>query len=267
MKKFRKAISELKFNLAKLILFDTVINSILVFLVALILFSLMGVSFVYPIFLAVVYFVVVAFRRLKLNKINIVEKTYRSMDEKLRTAAEYNSPGNPVVKELQGEVVRDMRKIEASAFINERKIYLKSLGIVGLCFLVLVLSPLTFGIPDLNFNPFWDGTGGTDIVDSGLGELNIRFSGASQETGLKPLSEDLYADPVVAVMNGEEIKVRITPSGMELNVRQIHEADPPSFSESFPTEVQAVAAESYQEDIAKEDLELVKNYFNRIAEG
>ena len=267
MKKFRKAISELKFNLAKLIIFDALINSILVFLVALILFSLLGLSFVYPLFLAIAYMGVVLFRKLKLNKISIVEKTYRGMDEKLRTAAEYDSPGNPVVRELQGEIVRSMRQIEDSAFINERKIYLKCIGIIVLCFLAVAFSSLNVGIPDLSFNLFDGGAQGTETVDSGTGDLNIRFSGGSQETGLKPLSEDLYAEPVVTVMNGEEIKVRITPSGMELNVRQIHEADPPSFSESFPTEVQAVAAESYEEDIAKEDLELVKNYFNRLAEG
>ena len=267
MKQFRKAILEIKFTIAKLIIFDTLINSTLLFLGSLILLSLFGLSFIYPLFIALIYFVVVLFRRMRLNKINIVEKQYGSLDEKLRTAAEYQSRGNPVVKELQGEVVRGMKRIEESAFINERKIYLKCIGIIGLCFLVLVISPVTFGIPSLEFGSPGDRLPDPDSIGTGVGDLRIRFSGASRETGLKQLSPDLYAEPVVVIMGGEEIKVRITPSGRELNVRQIQEADPPSFSESFPVEVQAVTAESYEEAIAKEDLELVKDYFNRLAEG
>ena len=125
MKQFRKAILEIKFTIAKLIIFDALINSTLLFLGSLILLSLFGLSFIYPLFIALIYFVVVLFRRMRLNKINIVEKQYGSLDEKLRTAAEYQSRGNPVVKELQGEVVRGMKRIEESAFINERKIYLE----------------------------------------------------------------------------------------------------------------------------------------------
>ena len=265
MKRFTKAISELKFTLGKLIIFDTIINSILIFLATLILVSLFGVSFIYPLFLAVAYFVFVIFRRLRLNKITLVEKKYSNMDEKLRTATEYESSGNPVVKELQSEVVRSMKRIEESAFVNERKIYLKSIGIIGLCFLLLVLSPVTFGIP--GFGSPGDALPDPGSIGEGAGDLSIRFSGSSLETGLMQISEDFYAEPTVAVMGGEEIKVRITPSGRELNVRQIHEADPPSFSESFPVEVQAVTAESYKESIAKEDLELVKDYFNKLAEG
>ena len=81
-----------------------------------------------------------------------------------------------------------------------------------------------------------------------------------------------YSDPevvqrIVEKLGDDEIKVRINPAGTELNIREIQESDLPDFSESYPSDVQAVAAESYAEDIPVEELELVKNYFNGLAEG
>ena len=216
MKSFRKAISELKFSIVKVILFETVINSALIFLTALILLSFFGITFIYALSVALAYLAIFLFRRLKLNKISLVERKYSNLDEKLRTATEYSREKNPIVKELHGEIVKSMKKVEETSFVNERKIYLKCIGIIGLCFAAIFLSPVHFAIPDFNLG--FNGEG-EDLTDNGFGNLKIRFSGNTRDSSLKQISSDLYGAPTVALVGEDEIKVKIRSSGMELNVK------------------------------------------------
>jgi len=269
MNSFKNAIADVRNTLNKLIIFDTAINSILLFLILLLILSLFNLPLIYPIVISLLYFAYVLRKRLTLSKIRLVEQKYHNLDEKLRTAAEHATEENPVVKELHEEVLHDLRKVEESAFISERKIYVKSITIVALSFLILLLSPITFGILDFNFNLVDEQQQEAEDTFGGSqsGSSKIRFAVGTEDTGLRKASEDIYGEPTIAKLGDDEIKIRIRPAGTELSIREIQEADLPDFSESYPSEIQAVAAESYEEDIPKEDLELVKNYFNTLAKS
>lgn len=265
---FKNAVSEVRRTLGRLIIFDTSINAILVFLIAFLLLSFFDLPLIYPSAVAVAYFVYVLRKRLRMSKVRIVEQKYKSLNEKFRTAAEYLSEDNPVVRELHSEVIGDLRNVEEAAFVNEKRIYVKSLAVVALCFIILLLSPFTFGV--LNFNVNFVDSPKEDAApsgSSGSGSSSIRFAVGTQSTGLRKVSDDIYGEPIIAKLGDEEVKIRIKPSGTELSIREIQEADLPDFSESYPSEIQAVAAGSYEETIPKEDLELVKNYFNELAKG
>ncbi len=265
---FKNAVAEVRRSLGRLIIFDTSINAILVFLFAFLLLSFFSLPLIYPTAMAVAYFAYVLRKRLRMSKVRIVEQKYHNLNEKFRTAAEYPSDDNPVIKELHSEVISDLHNVEEAAFVNEKRIYIKSLAVVALCFIILLLSPFTFGI--LTFNVNFVGAPSEDEAasgSSGSGSSTIKFAVGSQDTGLRKVSDDIYGEPTIAKLGDEEVKIRIKPAGAELSIREIQEADLPDFSESYPSDVQAVAAESYEESIPKEDLELVKNYFNELAKG
>ncbi len=268
MDPFKSAVAEVRRTLGRLIIFDTSINAILVFLVAFLLFSFFNLPLIYPTAAAVAYFAYVLRKRLRMSKVRIVEQKYHNLNEKFRTAAEYASEDNPVVKELHSEVIGDLRNVEEAAFVNEKKIYVKSLAVVVLCFVILLLSPFTFGVLTFNVN-FVDSPSeeAAPAGSPGSGSSSLRFAVGAQSTGLLKASDDIYGEPTIAKLGDEEVKIRIKPSGTELSIREIQEADLPDFSESYPSDVQAVAAGSYEESIPREDLELVKNYFNELAKG
>ncbi len=268
METFKNAVAEVRRTIGRLIIFDTSINAILVFLVAFLLFSFFNLPLIYPTLTAVAYFAYVLRRRLRMSKVRIVEQKYHNLNEKFRTAAEYDSEANPVVKELHSEVIGDLRNVEESAFVNEKRIYVKSLAVVALCFIILLLSPFTFGILTFNVN-FVDKPSGdaAQFGSPGSGSSTIKFAAGTQGTGLLKVSDDIYGETTIAKLGDEEVKIRIKPAGTELSIRDIQEADLPDFSESYPSDIQAVAAGSYEESIPKEDLELVKNYFNELAKG
>lgn len=268
MNTFKNAVAEVRRTLGRLIIFDTSINAILVFLIAFLLLSFFNLPLIYPTAIAAAYFVYVLRRRLRMSKVRIVEQKYKNLNEKFRTAAEYASEDNPVVKELHSEVISDLQNVEEAAFVNEKRIYVKSLAVIALCFIILLLSPFTFGVLTFNVN-FVDNPSEDASVagSSGSGSSTIKFAVGTHDTGLRKVSDDIYGEPTIAKLGDEEVKIRIKPSGTELSIREIQEADLPDFSESYPTEIQAVASESYEETIPKEDLELVKNYFNELAKG
>ncbi len=268
MNNFKNAVAEVRRTLGQLIIFDTSINAIIVFLMSFLILSFFNLPLVYPTAVSAVYFVYVLRKRLRMSKVRIVEEKYKNLNEKFRTAAEYPSDDNPVVKELHSEVISDLQNVEESAFVNEKQIYVKSLAVVALCFVILLLSPFSFGLLTFNVN-FVDAPAEEPAASGsfGSGSSTIKFAVGTQDTGLRKVSDDIYGEPTIAKLGDEEVKIRIKPAGTELSIREIQEADLPDFSESYPNDVQAVAAESYEESIPKEDLELVKNYFNELAKG
>ncbi|MBI2136984.1 hypothetical protein HYU12_00525 [Candidatus Woesearchaeota archaeon] len=267
MKSFKGAVAEIRSTLNRLIVFDTVINAILVFLVFFVVLAFFDLPLVYPLVVSAAYFFFVLRRRLRISKIRMVEQRYRNLNEKLRTAAEYADADNRVVRELHSEVLSDLRGVEDAAFVNEKRIYLKSIVIVALCFVILLLSPVSFGILDFNFNIVdkAQDVGGDSPFGPESGGSKIRVSVGSEDSGVKKVGGDIYGAPAIAKLGNDEIKVRLKPAGTELSIRDVGDVEELSFSDSYPVEAVAVAAEGYEESIPKEDLELVRNYFNTLS--
>ena len=262
-----QALKEVKRNLTVIFLFDSLINSIMVFLVFAILLSLFGLTFVYALIISAVYFFYSIREKLSTNKIRLVEKKYGNINEKLRTAAEFRNSKNRVVQELHWETLEELKKVEQSSFISQKKIYTKSIVIILLSFLVFLLSPFNLSTLDVDLNVFDRQTeqqAGV-AVEGGQGQSLIRFSeedGASVEKA----SEEIYGTATVAKLGDEEIRIKIRPAGTELSIQEVHAPDLPDFSGSYPKEISAVAAASYEESIGREDLEMVKRYFNNLAD-
>src|SRR3989338_3144367 len=215
MRGFKGAVAEIRSTLNRLIVFDTAINAILVFLVFFVLLAFFDLPMLYPLVVSVAYFFFVLRRRLRMSKIRMVEQRYRNLNEKLRTAAEYADADNRVVQELHSEVLSDLQRVEDAAFVNEKRIYLKSIVIVALCFVILLLSPVSFGILDFNFNIVDNAEGVGDDSSSGpeSGDSKIRLAVGPEDSGVKKIEGDIYGAPAIAKLGNDEIKVRLKPAG------------------------------------------------------
>ena len=136
MKNFANLINEVNRTLNEIFLFETLIHTILLFLVVylfLSLFNLYPISALVP---AAIYFVLSAYSKFRKNKIRIVEGKYSPLNEKLRTAADNVNEDNPVVNELEEEVVRDLKNVGLSSFVQTRKISYKIFRTSGRAFCI-----------------------------------------------------------------------------------------------------------------------------------
>jgi hypothetical protein len=258
MQDFTRAMKEVRRTLNQIFLFEVLLNGLLVFLIFYLLFLMVNFRPSFALFPALVYFIVAAYLRLNVNKARVVEGKHAALREKLRTAADYMGKENPLVEELEGDVLREMRNVGISQFVNAR----------GLSYRILIITILSFGIIfsstlDIHF---------IDLDDLNLfrgGDPNRQPSkGAGDFDAVRLKSDDaIYGNEDVAQLGSEELNIRIKPVDFKVSVKEEGDLDIGTFDNAiFPKDAYLKEGEEAKENIAKEDQEIVKNYFRGLAE-
>ncbi len=255
MQDFGRAMREVKRTLNQIFFFEVLLSSLLVFLGIYLLLLLLNLSAALAFFPAGVYFFVAAYLRFSTNKARVVEGKHSALREKLRTAADYMGRENPMVEELEGDVLREMRNVGISQFVNARGISYKILIITLLSFGIIFSSTLDIHFIDLKeLGIFW---GNDDRQKS---------KGAGDFDAVKLKSdEDIYGEDDVAQLGSNELDIRIMPVDFKVSVKEEGDLEVGNFNDIFPKDAYLKEGEELREDIAKEDQEIVKNYFKGLA--
>lgn len=266
MRSFIKALKEVNATLNYLILFELFINSVVVFLASYLIFLLLGINPLHAIEVTVFYFWVNLYLKTRKRKTLEVEKQYAFLDEKLRTAEDNIYFQSPVVDDLQREIIQDLRRVESSAFFNQKNILIKTAAIIVLCFLIINVHPIQFkpvkiSFPEIKPRINLDFTG-TTITGTKLVTSRKKQQATVQ---LVELSDNIYGDTSVAVLGEEELLIQLKSIDEEVKVRDEDEFEEEE-EELFP-EIEISSAEAFKENIPKEQQELVKNYFKSVVEG
>ena len=256
MKDFKKAIKEINNTLNFLIVFESILNTTIFFLVVYFLLSLVNLFPILAIIPALIYFVIRLIKDSKLDKRKIVESKYAPLNEKLRTAADNMKAENPVVDELEEEVIQDLKQVGLSSFINTKNMTYKIFFVILMSFAIVAATTTELYIVDLNkflsdLPEYIDSVNPRKSDNILLGDINE--------------SEDIYGKSKLAILGNEEIEIRIKPANFEVNVRAEGDFEQRQFDEIFPKEVNVDQSSSFEEKIPEEEQELVKNYFNKIA--
>ena len=255
MKNFIKAVKEINRTLNFITVFDILLNSAIFFLVVYFLLSLVNLFPMFAIVPVVVYFVLRLAVKSRRDKRKMVESKYEPLKEKLRTAVDNIREENPVVNELEDDVMHDLKHVGLSSFIQTKQVMLKIFSVIILSFAIVFATEMGFYIVDLNeflsnVPDFLDGISRrADNVM--LGEINE--------------SQGIYGKSKLAVLGNEEIDIRIKPTNYEVNVREEGDVEQKQFDEIFPREVAVEQASAFEEKIPEEQQELVKSYFNKLA--
>ncbi len=261
MKGFKKVVREVNETLNDIMVFETILNSILIFLMVYVILSISNLNALYALIPAIVYLIVVSYTKIKKNKAKIVEEKYDELNEKLRTAEDNISMENPIVDELQSEVIHDVRKVKASSFVNTRRVAYKITGCVILCFTIIFLA--TLNIHFFDFKVVFDKIPNYIIGD---GEPSDGVVEGALGAGKYGGDDDIYGAESIAKIGDEELNIEIKSVNFEISVRNVKEAAEKHFDEQFPDEVFLRASEGATEDNI-DDKELIKNYFLNLAKS
>ncbi len=256
MQNFKKVIREINRSIGFLLFFDTLLSTIAFFLIVYLLLSMINL---YPLSAAIpaaVFFIARIMIQSRIDKKRMVEKEYIPLREKLRTAADsMNEVANPVVEELQEEVLFDLKNVSLSSFFDTKKVALRIFFIMMLSFAIVFTTTFNFYIVDVNkliaSVPDLVHKGGANKLTKPIGEIN--------ET------DDIYGDSKLAVLGEEQIDIRIQPVNFEVSVRDEGDMEQKNFDERFPSDANVEQASAYEEYIPEEEQELVKNYFNELS--
>ena len=148
MKDFIKVIKEINRTISFFIVFECFLNSIILFLAVYFLLSLINLYPISAIIPAIIYFALRLYVNSKDDKRKIVEGKYEPLKEKLRTAADNVNEDNIVVNELEEEVVKDLKNVGLSSFIQTRKLSYKIFASILLSFGIVLATTTNLYIID-----------------------------------------------------------------------------------------------------------------------
>ena len=256
MRNFINVIKEINRTLNFVFFFNSILNAAIFFLSVYLLLSIVNLYPILALIPAAIYFALRLYSRSKMDKRKIVESKYEPLKEKLRTAADNIKEDNPVINELEEEVVHDLKNVGLSSFIQTKEISYKLFVTIALSFVIVLITTMNLYIIDLN--QFLSTTlpeylkGIPKLADSSLlGEINE--------------SNDIYGNSQLAVLGNEQIDIKISPVNYEVSVREEGDVEQKQFNEIFPSDVDVEQASAFEENIPEEQQELVKKYFDKLA--
>jgi len=265
MKPIKRMFKEINFTFANIFIFNSLINSFIIFLVSYLIISFLRLKGIYAVIPTGIYFIVSIYTKLKGRHIYEIENKFSFLNEELRTAADNINLENPVVHELQTDVLEKIRKVDVGAFFSSRKTSYRILFAIILCFAVLFIA--TFNI-SFDFKVMVDNipnyvyVGGGTKGEAGNQQGDVRVAGEGT-------TEEIFGEEEFALLGDEEIGIEIKPSGYEINLQDIKEPRKRYFHDLYPDEVcvndkSCRQSEPYGDELTKEQSEIVKNYFLKI---
>src|SRR3989344_2412657 len=257
MKPIESALTELRRAILLSKLFNSLIDILLVFLASYLACILIALPWYYAIAPVIIYAAFFLRKRITSLKYQEVEQRVPILKEKLRTAADNVHKDNMIVRQLQAEVLSEMKLIKTSMFLQPFTNTVK-MGAIGVfAFSIVLIGAL--GVNFFDVNVFLD-----NIQDKFNGEgifvkdLNITFQEGT---------EDIYGEESIIDYGSEELDLGLDTAEGNLDLSKEKEAQRMNFQGRYPSEedLKAISDSAYVEKkLAKDDEEIVKKYFSQI---
>jgi hypothetical protein len=277
MAEFKQLIGEIRKTIFKILLFDTFIESLLVFLCLYILLFILNLHYFIALISSVVYFVVMLLKKRGRGSIKKVEQKYPILNEALTTAKDTIEEDNYLVNELRQQVKGKVKNVTASTFIDIKGDILKVIFSVGLVFVIVALS-ICKGTSD-TCRSVLDKTDVKSVVDKiefekifhsespeEMQTLDIRTF--SRGDDLDDVNADKLAlgDGMIAKLGTNKVKIKIKLSSDQIDIHDVSEdVTEKQFIVNTVGFIEASSDVSFEENIPKEQKDIVKNYFKTIS--
>lgn len=248
-------VREVRTTINQLVILDVFMTALFLFLAVYMLLALLNLFPIMAALPAVVYFAAALNKKLRINKMRTVEGKYSALNEKLRTAVDNSKMDNPVVNELQEEVMRDIKEVHVSSFVNTKSISYRIFLCVLLAFGIVFISTLNVQFLDLEYL--------LGRVPE-LIENSIPGNNAAEALSDVNLTDNIYGSKDIAVLGNEEINIKVKPSNFKVSVKDTGDAEQRQFDQIFPDDVYVEKSGNFEENIPVEEQELVQQYFNKV---
>lgn len=278
MKSFKWVVREIRWTIAQVLILPSLLKGIVFFLALYLALTILDLYAMWAIIPALFYTAIIIGHEMGTNKLRLVEKYYPNLREKLRTAADYAGQDDVLVNELHKEVIEDVKKVAASTFFSSSDMFYKILSCILLSFLIvsvthfnITLSAYTSNVEGVlaEFaNKVLIREGDPNVLrfnDSVLGGEPMGGEGTGEGGAGERVNRNIFGDEHLATLGDEELEVEIKPKMLELRVGEVKDPEDRDFDEVFPGDVYLEQSRTFEENIPKEQQEIVKEYFKRIS--
>lgn len=253
------ALEETKAALHQLTLFNSIMDSLCVFLISVLIFTLLSINWYYAFIPFILYGTIHTYRALKGITYKFVEEKVPTLKEQLRTAADHVNTENEVVDLLHQDVLKLMRDVKTSYFLNFGRLTRELIVLAVISFLIIATS--AYQVKFIS-------------ADDLLAKLKTAYKPfQTYELGAEELlyeeneTEEIYGNKSIAELGNEELNLQINPSLSDINIGKVKDPEKKEFQEVPPREIQATTDTTFGENIPKGYQKIVKNYFREIAKG
>lgn len=263
MRSFIRIAEELHHALGKVIFFPGILTGFVVLLGSMLVLSIIDFHPWLAILPFLYYMIFRLPKRNHVNRIRMVERGYPELDEKLRTAVDYAKQDGIVIDELHQEVTADLQRVQTSAFFPRGQTAAKAMLCVVFCFAILFFASLNLPIDEFK----------QQLKDRAEDALNTIGAGGSTDfltktAGAGKGNPDIYGERSLAQLGNKQLEVEIRPATFDLALRNVRDAENKPFNGNpeFPTDFGLSSASTYEENIPKEQQEIVKKYFKQLSQ-
>jgi len=254
------ALHELKKTVLEVTFSICWLDCLIMFMLSLLVLKLVSVGWYWCFVPSFVYSVFHIRNRLKkASDFSYVEEKVPELKEKISTVADNLTRNNPVIEELNDDVLKGMHLIRTSYFFSFGRMTRELLTLAVLAFLVTGVS--AYDVQFVDFSKVID-----DVSGLGVFKGNYDINGELLEYD-ENMSDDIYGNKSVAVLGNEELKVQINPVLSDVDISKIEEPRERNFRSRAPDEISAETDSSYEDSIPKDYQTIVKNYFKEITKS
>ncbi|GEM_PF-5173545 len=253
--KIDAALAELRNTVIVIELFTNVLNAILIFLILLFFSALLKISLLYPLFISIIFFIIYSLIRIKHFSYYYVEKKFPHLSDELRAAADNPDESNWLVEVLHLDVINKLKLVIVSRFLDLKNIIYKMLTISLVSLIAIIIAYSGVSFPEFNF--IFPKI--IDIQKLAIGALGGNISIVEEGNGR------IYGNRSIAYLKSIELKININPELSETDATKTSQAEQKDFKAGSSEEIQASPDASYEEDIPKENMKIVKSYFEELS--
>lgn len=256
IKPIAKALREARSSILTIALFHSALDTIVAFSLLALACLILGISYWWAFGISFIYAIIHTYGQIRTVTYKVIESKVPDLQEKLRTAADYTEEDNEILRDLNQEVLQQMRNVRTGDFINFAKVTRELLVVTVVSFLIIGASAFNVQFLDVkgiikevqDFKPFQEYEINEDLL-------------AYEES--QNLSE-ILGDESLEALGQQQLDLQLNPLKTDVDIGTVNPPESRSFREVPPPQIRATSDQSYEENIPKQYQRIVKTYFKEI---
>ncbi len=250
------ALREAKKSVMQIVLFNSFIDTLAMFLLLALGCLLLSFPIWYAVIPGIAYAIVHTRGNLKDVNFNAIEEKFPELKEQLITVADNWKESNEIIDELNADVLKKMKEIRTSSFLNFGKLTREIAVMAVVSFVIIGMSAFNVKFLDFkdtiaelkNFKP---------LSEYDINQELLEFEESQN------LSE-ILGDKKVLELGQQQLDLEINPILSDIDIGKVRDPTERSFKEVPPSEIRATTDASFEDAIPKQYQRIVKTYFKEI---